>query len=146
MNRTLMERDRSMLSGADLEKKLSIEVVSTNKSPTSSLMDTIPIEVWMGKKPSLENLHDFGCEEYAHVHKEEKFKLDNKAVKCIFISYGVGLKWYKIFDPIVGNFLYNFFFVLREVKPSPIVVHPEEYERKLVVQLSTKTHKVEEKN
>jgi hypothetical protein len=51
----LMERARSMLSGANLEKKLWEEVVATacyliNRSPTSTLVDKTPMEVWMGKK------------------------------------------------------------------------------------------------
>jgi transposase InsO family protein len=77
MNRTLMERARSMLSGVNLEKKFWVEVVATacyliNRSPTSSLVDKTPMEVWMGKNPSLQHLHVFGCEAYAHVPKENK--------------------------------------------------------------------------
>jgi hypothetical protein len=62
------------------------------------------MEVWMGKNPSLQHLHVFGCEAYAHVPKEKWSKLDNKAVKCIFIGYGVGVKGYKLWDPVAGIF------------------------------------------
>lgn len=97
MNKMLMERVRSMLSGANLEKKLSAKAVTIacyliNKSPTSTLMDKTPIEVYMSKKPSLQHLCVFGCEAYAHVSKAKQSKLDNKVVKCIFIDYDVGVK------------------------------------------------------
>jgi len=57
MNKTLMERARSMLSGVRLAPELWAEVVETacyrvNKSPSSTLEDKTPQEVWTGKKLS----------------------------------------------------------------------------------------------
>eukprot|EP00253_Pinus_taeda_P016666 PITA_16666 len=51
MNKTLMERARSMLSGAELAQKFWVEVVDTacylvNMSPSSELEDKTPQEVW----------------------------------------------------------------------------------------------------
>jgi len=43
------------------------------------------------------------------------------------------MKGYKLWDPVAGKFLYGRNFILIEVKPSPIVVHPKEDENKLVV-------------
>ena len=62
MNGTKMERVRSMLGGASLENKLWVEVVSIacyviKRSSISPLMDEIPMEDWMGKKPSLQHIH-----------------------------------------------------------------------------------------
>ena len=50
MNRTLMEKARSMLSGASLEQQFWAEVVATtcylvNRSPTSFLVGKTPMEV-----------------------------------------------------------------------------------------------------
>ena len=61
-----MERARSMLSGAGLEKKFWAETVATacyliNKSPTSALVEKTPMESWSNKKPSLIHLKFFGC-------------------------------------------------------------------------------------
>ena len=55
MNRTLMERDRSMLSAASLDKKVWVEVIDTScylisKSPTSNLVDKTLMEVYTGNK------------------------------------------------------------------------------------------------
>eukprot|EP00253_Pinus_taeda_P021808 PITA_21808 len=61
MNKTLMERARSMLSGAGLGQEFWAKAVDTacylvNRSPSSALEDKTPQEVWTGKKPSLSHL------------------------------------------------------------------------------------------
>jgi hypothetical protein len=101
MNKTLMEKARSMLSGADLGQEFSAEAVGTscylvNRSPSLELDDKTPHEVWSGKKPSLQHLRVFGCDAYAHVPKENRSKLDKKDEKCIFIGYKDGVKGYKL--------------------------------------------------
>eukprot|EP00253_Pinus_taeda_P035892 PITA_35892 len=75
MNKTLMERARSILSGAGLGQEFWAEAVDTacylvNRSPSSALEDKTPQEVWPGKKPSLSHLRVFGCDAYVHVPKE----------------------------------------------------------------------------
>ena len=49
-----------------------------NRSPSSSLGDKTPHEVWYGKKPSLRHLRVFGCEAYVYILKEKRTKLDYK--------------------------------------------------------------------
>lgn len=41
----------------------------------------------------------FGCNAYAHVHKEKRRKLDDKSVKCIFIGYNTETRSYRLFGP-----------------------------------------------
>eukprot|EP00253_Pinus_taeda_P024918 PITA_24918 len=84
MNKTLMEKERSMLSGAKLGQKFWAEVVETtfylvNRSPSTTLEDKTPLEVWIGKKPSLSHLRIFGYDAYVHVPKEKITKLDSKS-------------------------------------------------------------------
>ena len=67
-----------------------------NRSPSSTLDDKTPQEVWTGKKPSLSHLRVFGCDAYVHVPKEKITKLDSKSERCILIGYHDGLKGYKI--------------------------------------------------
>jgi len=130
MNITSMARTRSMLSGAKLKEIFWVEVISTtcyliNRPPTSSFVDNTLMEVWMGNNPSLQHVFVFGCEEYAHVLKEMWLKLDNKAMKCIFINYGVGVKWYKLWDLVARIFLYSRNVIFKEYyKPSPRIVQP----------------------
>jgi hypothetical protein len=39
-----------------------------------------------GSKPTIHNLKVFGCKAFAHIPKENRKKLDAKAIKCIFIG------------------------------------------------------------
>ena len=83
MNRTLMEKARSMLSGTGLGQEFWAEAVEiacylVNRSPSSVLEDKTPHEVWTRKKPSLSHLRVFRCDAYVHVPKEKRTKLDNK--------------------------------------------------------------------
>ena len=42
----------------------------------------------------------FGCLAYAHVPQQLRGKLDDKAVKCIFVGYSSGSKGYHLYDPV----------------------------------------------
>eukprot|EP00253_Pinus_taeda_P012642 PITA_12642 len=91
MNKTLMERARSILSGVALGQEFWAEAVDiacylVNRSSSSTLDDKTPQEVWTGKKPSLSHLRVFGCDAYVHVPKGKQTKLDSKSEKCIFIG------------------------------------------------------------
>ena len=90
-----------------------------NRSPTSTLIDKTPQEVWTGKKPSIKHLEVFGCDAYVHVPKEKRRKLDNKADKCIFIGYKYGMKSYNIWNPRTKKIIYSRYVVFREVKEVP---------------------------
>jgi hypothetical protein len=86
MNMKLVEKARSMLIGVELGQELWAEAVGTtcylvNRSPSSTLDDKTPHEVWTGKKPFLEHLRVFGYDAYVHVPKENRSKLDNKTKK-----------------------------------------------------------------
>ncbi len=41
----------------------------------------------------------FGCITYSHVLDELRKKLDDKVEKCIFISYSLVIKRYKVYNP-----------------------------------------------
>ena len=41
----------------------------------------------------------FGCKAFIHVPKEQRSKLDDKALPCIFIGYGNEEFGYKVWDP-----------------------------------------------
>ena len=66
-----------MLSGVGLGQEFWALAVDTacylkNRSPTSTLVDKTPYEVWSGQKPSIAHLRVFGCEAFMHVLKENK--------------------------------------------------------------------------
>jgi hypothetical protein len=120
MNEMLMEKARSMLSGARLGHEFWEEAVGTacyliNRSPSSTLVEKTWHEVWTGNKPSLEHLRVFGFDAYVHVPKENWSKLDNKAEKCICIGYRDGMKGYKLWNPKTKKIVYSRDVVFREV-------------------------------
>eukprot|EP00253_Pinus_taeda_P033408 PITA_33408 len=121
MNKTLMESARSMLSGVELGQEFWVEAVENacylvNISPSSTLEDKTPQELWIGKKPSLSHMRVFGCDAYVHVPKEKRTKLESKFEKCIFIGYMDCLKGYKLWNLITRKVVYNRDVVFREVK------------------------------
>ena len=130
MNMSLMEKERSMLSGAGLGKEFWEVDVDTacylkNWSPTSTLFDKIVHEVWSGKNPSIAHLRVFGCDAFMHVPKEKMRNLDNKQEKCIFVGYKDKVKVYKLCNP-VRKIVYGWDVVFKEVKSAS----KNEYESK----------------
>ena len=74
MNRTLMERARSMISNANLQKELWAKAVSTacylvNRSPSVAIDCKIPEEVWTGQSCDYSHLRIFGCDAYSLIPK-----------------------------------------------------------------------------
>ena len=112
MNKSLMEKARSMLSGVGLGQEFWALAVDTacylkNRSPTSALVDKTPYEVCSSQKPFVAHLRVFGCEAFMHVPKEKRSKLDNKAEKCIFVGYKDGIKGYKLWNPVTRKVFYS---------------------------------------
>ena len=123
MNRTLIEKARSMLSGARLQHQLWVVIVYVacylvNWSTTSTLVRKTFYEVWIGKKPSLIHLKVFGCDSFVHVPKEKRSKPYNKAKKHIFISYKDGVKGYKPWNPGIRKTIYSQDVIFREAKST----------------------------
>ncbi|GJT74850.1 retrovirus-related pol polyprotein from transposon TNT 1-94 [Tanacetum coccineum] len=90
-----------MLSHANLDKDFWVEAATTaayliNCSPHRSLDGNIPEILWSSNSVDYSNLRVFGCPIYVHVDKE---KLVPRAVKCIFLGYGSGIKGYRVWCP-----------------------------------------------
>ena len=103
MNRTIMERARSMLYQVKLPLDFWAEACSTavylhNRSPTTALKDETPFERLFGRRPDISHLRVFGCVSYVHVPDGQRRKLDAKACKSIFVGYPPGVKGYKLYD------------------------------------------------
>jgi hypothetical protein len=101
MNRTIISRARCMLSNAKMHRSFWAEAASTacyliNRSPSVPLDKKTPIEVWSGSPADYSDLRVFGCTAYAHV---DNGKLEPRAVKCIFLGYGSGVKAYRLWNP-----------------------------------------------
>ena len=93
-----------MLRMAKLPKSFWAEVVQIayyliNRSPSVPLDFNIPDRVWTGEDASYVHLKVFGCKTFAHVLREQRLKLDDKATPCIFVGYGDAKFGYKLWDP-----------------------------------------------
>lgn len=104
MNRTIMERARSMLDDAGFKRSMWSEAVLTavhliNRSPTAALDENkTPYEMWFGHKPNVSGLRVFGSKAYCHVPKEKRTKLDAKSQVCYLVGYGIN--GYRVWDPV----------------------------------------------
>ena len=93
LNRTLMEKSRSMIAEFGVDKTLWGEAVLTatditNRSPTRALsVNKTPAEMWFNKRPNLSNFRVFGSTAYAHIPDVLRTKLDNKSKRMIMIGY-----------------------------------------------------------
>ena len=104
MNRTIVEKVRCMLRMAKLSKPFWGEAVQTavyliNRLPSVPLGFDIPERVWTGKEVSYSHLKVFGCKAFMHVPKEQRSKLDDRAIPCVFVGYGNTEFGYKLWDP-----------------------------------------------
>lgn len=92
MNRTLVERAKSMLAESKLSKEMwgeaiNVAVYITNRVPTNAVKNKTPYEMWYGSKPTLSNIKIFGCRAYIHIPKEKRSKFDDKSVVGILVGY-----------------------------------------------------------
>ncbi|MCO5600205.1 hypothetical protein L7F22_054314 [Adiantum nelumboides] len=107
-NMSLMEMARCMLKAKSLPHKLWMEAVACaahvlNRCPTRALKTITPYESWYDRKPSVSYLRVFGCLAYAHIPQQLRGKLDDKAIKCIFVGYSSGSKGYRLYNPATNK-------------------------------------------
>jgi hypothetical protein len=103
MNRTIMEKVRSMLYYKGISTMWWAEAVSTsvyliNRSTTSRNSSMTSYELAFKVKPRLDHLRVFGSVGYAHVDKAKRTKLEPKSFKCMFLGYAENAKGYRVYD------------------------------------------------
>ncbi len=104
LNRTLVEEAQSMLYQAGLSKGFWEFAVDTavhiyNRQPMKRLNWACPITSWDGTIPDVSYFRVFGCKAYVHISKEQRDKLDKKAVTCTFVGYPSGTKGWRFWNP-----------------------------------------------
>ncbi len=101
-NRTLVEAARSMLSDAGLAKCWWAEAVNTanyiQNRVVSSVIECSPFEKLYGKCPELNDVHRFGESVFAKIPDAKRQKLDDKAVKLIFLGHDIMTNGYRLGD------------------------------------------------
>jgi transposase InsO family protein len=101
LNRTLIERTRTLLVESQLPISLWAEAVSTvnylrNISPSTG-RDITPFEAFYGNKPDVSALRVFGCVAYALTPKELRQKLEPTSQRGRMVGYEPHSKAYRIF-------------------------------------------------
>ncbi|MCO5614450.1 hypothetical protein L7F22_068732 [Adiantum nelumboides] len=125
-NRSLMEMARCMHKAKSLPHKLWMEAVACaahvlNRCPTCALKTITPYESWYDRKPSVSYLRVFGCLAYAHIPQQLRGKLDDKAVKCIFVGYSSGSKGYRLYNPATNKIFESRDVIFAETTAQPMV-------------------------
>ena len=105
LNRTLVERARTMLIESHSSPDLWAEAIATavylkNRSPTKALSDITPQEAWSGHKPDLRHLRIFGCRAFAKIPDSRRKKWDAKSQELIFVGYCKESKGYRLVHPV----------------------------------------------
>ena len=75
--------------------------------PIKNVKSQTPQEAWIGVKPRVNHLKDFGSIAYAHVPDQGRSKLDYKSVKQVFIGYDASSKGYKLYNPCNEKIIVN---------------------------------------
>jgi hypothetical protein len=96
-NRTLVEMTRCLLSQADLPKQYWGDAIVhsayiRNRLPSSRLGGDSPYYRKHGVQPVLDNLIPFGVTVWYHVGKQNRKKLDDKAVQGKFLGFAADTK------------------------------------------------------
>lgn len=78
---------------------MNTSIYILNQSPTKSLNEVTPYEVWSGSKPNVAHFRVFGSLAHLKILEQHLTKLQDKSKRMIFIGYEVGTKAYKFFDP-----------------------------------------------
>ena len=105
ISQMIQERVMAMLQHAGVKLEFWAEALQTTIYLTNVLLSKeirleVPQTLWLGKEPTYDRLHIFGCEAYAFIPREKRTKLAPHATKYIFLSYGTdGDFSYRLWDP-----------------------------------------------
>lgn len=104
LNRTLVEKARSILCASGIDKKFWSEAIYTanyikNRSPTTAFGEQFANKTpnYFKTKPNLSNLRIFGATCFNHIPAEKRSKLDVKSSKCIMLGYATNGS-YRLWD------------------------------------------------
>ena len=112
MNRTILDKARTMLIDAKLPEELwgyaaEYACYITNRTYTSVRKSKTPFELFHRQKPTVGHIRRFGCVAYAHVPEETRQKLDNRGRKCRFLGVSIRHKGYVLIEISTHRMIYS---------------------------------------
>ena len=83
-----------------------------NCTPTRTLMDKTPLEMWYGHHSDVSHLRKLGYKVWVHIHSENP-KIYNWSIECLLVSYSDNSKAYRCLDQSSGHIhtTHNTFFI-----------------------------------
>ena len=100
VNRTLLDKIRSILADSDLPRNLWPELLETAaylkmRTPTRFLKNLTPFERLFNRKPDLSHLRVIGCQAWAQIPEEKRSgdKLDFRSQDCRLIGYAASTQF-----------------------------------------------------
>ena len=75
-----------------------------------------PEEVCTGKNLNYSHLKIFGCEAFVHIPKENRTKLDDKSMKCIFLGYADEDFGYRLWDLVKHKIIRSMDVIFNELE------------------------------
>ena len=100
---------RAMLIEANTPLQYCGESLTTasyliNRLPSRTLNFLTPLETLQKSLPSLPiphlSLKVFGCTAFVHIPHHARHKLEPRAIRCVFVGYGVHQKGYRCYHPL----------------------------------------------
>jgi len=90
-NKTLMDMVIIMLSNSKLPISLWMCALKTvmnllNRIPSKTVLKT-HVELWTNRKPSIRNLHVWGCQAKIRIYNPQEKKTDARTINGYFIGY-----------------------------------------------------------
>ncbi len=133
-NRLLVERVRALLKDSNLPKFLWSEAMSTivyiyNRIPNLEFKGAkSPFEQLFGYTPDISHFKIFGCTAFAYNYDIERRKLDDRAIKGIFVGYEENSASYRIYIPNRRKIMKSGHVIFHEkCQAAPIDISDEAY-------------------
>ena len=85
---------------------------------SKSLISKTPLELWIGRWPTIHYFWTFGCNAFVHQLHQKTKKFESKSTKCIFVGYSSFIKGYRLYNPSTKKILISRDVILNEQLPS----------------------------
>ena len=126
---TLMNKARSMSIACHAPPSFWDEFISTaaylsTLTPSSSINNRTPYELWFGRKPNLSHLREIGCAAYV-LFETHTSKIGPRSYRCTLIGYEPHAKAYRCWHSPSNRIItsYNVSFIESQ-GTSPTPLHP----------------------
>lgn len=104
MNRTLVEKSRTLIIDSGLPKNLWAEMIVAASFLYNRNQHTCPYEKMWGKKPKLASIRPIGSELLYSIHHFEQLgKLDTRCRRGVLVGFDEGIHLYRVWDSDKGK-------------------------------------------